>query len=301
MNKKTCILLTGPTAIGKTAVAIQIALHYKTSIISADSRQCYKEMTIGVAKPTPEQLQKVPHYFINSHSITEEVNAAGFEQYALEAVKKIFEKNDIAVMAGGTGLYIKAFCEGLDTIPTIDPAIRNEVTQHYEQKGKQWLQEQIKEKDPLFFDKGEIENPQRLMRALEVKLSTGLSIREYQQGKKVERDFRIIKIGLELPKDLLHEQINKRVDQMMQDGLLNEVKALYANRSLNALQTVGYYELFNYLNGIGSLEEAVDLIKQHTRQYAKRQITWFKKAGIEKMVDPRLISPIVEFINEKLR
>ncbi len=301
MNKKTCILLTGPTAIGKTAVAMQIALHYKTSIISADSRQCYKEMTIGVAKPTPEQLQKVPHYFINSHSITEEVNAAGFEQYALEAIKKIFEKNDIAVMAGGTGLYIKAFCEGLDAIPPIDPAIRNEVIQLYEQKGKQWLQEQIREKDPLFFDEGEIENPQRLIRALEVKLSTGISIREYQQGKKVERDFRIIKIGLELPKDLLHEQINQRVDQMMQDGLLNEVKTLYTNRSLNALQTVGYYELFNYLNGIGSLEEAVDLIKQHTRQYAKRQITWFKKAGIEKMVDPRLISPIVEFINEKLR
>ncbi|MFM9911385.1 MAG: tRNA (adenosine(37)-N6)-dimethylallyltransferase MiaA [Chitinophagaceae bacterium] len=301
MNKKTCILLTGPTAIGKTAVAIQIALHYKTSIISADSRQCYKEMTIGVAKPTPEQLQMVPHYFINSHSITEEVNAAGFEQYALDAVKKIFEKNDIAVMAGGTGLYIKAFCEGLDTIPTIDPAIRNEVTQHYEQKGKQWLQEQIKEKDPLFYEEGEIENPQRLMRALEVKLSTGISIREYQQGKKVERDFRIVKIGLELPKDLLHEQINQRVDQMMQDGLLNEVKTLYTSRSLNALQTVGYNELFSYLDGIGSLEEAVDLIKQHTRQYAKRQITWFKKESIEKMFDPRLISPIIEFIDEKLR
>lgn len=301
MNKKTCIVITGPTAVGKTSIAIQLALKYNTSIISADSRQCYKEMTIGVAKPAPEQLLQVHHYFINSHSITEEVTAATFEKYALTAAASIFEKKDIAIIVGGTGLYCKAFCEGLDTIPPVDTTLRKEITSKYELHGIDWLQQQIKEKDPLFAEQGEMQNPQRMMRALEVKLSTGISIREYHQGKKAERDFHCIKIGLELPKQLLHQQINQRVEEMMQQGLPEEVKKLYAFRSLNALQTVGYSELFNYLEGKISLAEAASLIKQNTRRYAKRQITWFKKAGIEKFFDPRFPQNIIDYTNERLQ
>ena len=196
-------------------------------------------MNIGVAKPTDEQLQLVPHFFVNSHSITEEVNAGGFEQFALAAIETIFEKKDIAVMVGGTGLYIKAICEGLDSIPAVDPAVRQELVRNYELKGLNWLQQQIEEKDPQFFTKGEMKNPQRMLRALEVKQSTGMSIRAYQQGKKKERPFNCIMIGLELPKELLHQQINQRVEDMMEQGLLEEVKKLYPQRSFNALQTVG--------------------------------------------------------------
>ena len=300
MNKKTCIIITGPTAVGKTAIAIQLAEEYKTSIISADSRQCYKEVNIGVAKPTPEQLQQVPHYFINTHSITEEVSAAGFEHYAINTIKSIFKENDIAIVAGGTGLYIKAFCEGLDSIPPVDAAIRGEIISKYEEYGIVWLQTHLKESDPLFFTVGEMENPQRMMRALEVKLSTGISIREYQQGKKTIRDFTIIKIGLELPKEILLQQIDQRVDEMMETGLLDEVKSLRAYRTLNALQTVGYNELFNYIDGAVTLEQAVSLIKQHTRQYAKRQITWFKKAGIEKFFDARQPRQLFSFAKERI-
>lgn len=300
MKKKTCIVITGPTAAGKTSLAIQLAQKYNTSIISADSRQCYKEMNIGVAKPTEEQLQKVQHYFINSHSITDEVNAGGFEQFALMAAATIFEKNEVAVVVGGTGLYIKAFCEGLDSIPNVHSNIREELVKNYELKGLNWLQQQIEENDPQFFTEGEMKNPQRMMRALEVKLSTGISIREYQQGKKIARHFNCIMIGLELPKELLHQQINQRVEDMIQHGLLEEVKNLYPQRSFNALQTVGYSELFRYLDGEVSLAEAVQLIKKNTRQYAKRQITWFKKAGIEQFFDPRFPQKIFSFVEEKL-
>ncbi len=257
-------------------------------------------MNIGVAKPTEEQLQKVQHYFINSHSITDEVNAGGFEQFALMAAATIFEKNEVAVVVGGTGLYIKAFCEGLDSIPNVHSSIREELVKNYELKGLNWLQQQIEENDPQFFTEGEMKNPQRMMRALEVKLSTGISIREYQQGKKIARHFNCIMIGLELPKELLHQQINQRVEDMIQHGLLEEVKNLYPQRSFNALQTVGYSELFRYLDGEVSLAEAVQLIKKNTRQYAKRQITWFKKAGIEQFFDPRFPQKIFSFVEEKL-
>ena len=300
MKKNTCLIITGPTAVGKSSLAIQLALKYNTSIISADSRQCYKEMNIGVAKPLPEQLQQVHHYFINSHSITEEVNAAGFEQYAIDAATTIFENNRVAVVVGGTGLYIKAFCEGLDLVPPVDLVIRDEVIKNYEIKGIGWLKQQIQEKDPQFFTAGEMQNPQRMMRALEVKLSTGMSIRQYQRGKKADRDFDCIMIGLELPKELLHQQINQRVDDMMRQGLLEEVKGLYSSRFLNALQTVGYSELFHFIEGQLTLPEAIMLIKQNTRRYAKRQITWFKKAGIEKFFDTRFPHPIFSFVEEKL-
>jgi tRNA dimethylallyltransferase len=274
---KTCIIIAGPTAVGKTAFAIKLAQYLHTSIISADSRQCFKQMNIGVAKPSVEELLAVPHYFINSHPVTDEVNAAVFEQYALEKLNDIFAENDFAVMVGGTGLYIKALCHGMDAIPEISAEVRNKIITDYETNGLSWLQTQVAINDPEYFAKGETKNPQRLMRALEVKLATGKSITFYQTQQKKIRDFNIIKIGLEIPREELYNRINQRVDIMMETGLLEEVKTLEKYKHLNALQTVGYRELFDYLDGKESLEKAIELIKQNTRHYAKRQLTWFKK------------------------
>ncbi len=277
MNTKTCIIVSGPTAAGKTSYGIELALEHDTRIISADSRQCYKELNIGVAKPSPEQLEKVKHYFINTHSIHEDVNAKTFEDYALKAVNEIFEKRDVAVMVGGTGLYIKAFTEGLDDIPGIDGKVRKIIAEKYKENGFDWLHNEIKKNDTLFFEKGEMQNPQRMLRALEVKLSTGKSILSYHSPKTSTRDFDIKNILLELPREQLYENINARVDQMMENGLLTEAKSLYPYKHLNALQTVGYKELFDYLDGKVSLEKALEEIKKNTRHYAKRQMTWFKK------------------------
>jgi tRNA dimethylallyltransferase len=275
--KKTCLVIVGSTAVGKTTLAIQLAQHFNTSIISADSRQCFKELNIGVAKPSADELQLVPHYFINSHSINEEVNAASFEKYALQKANEIFAQHDTAVLVGGTGLYVNAFCSGIDEVPAIDPAIREKIIAHYEQNGLEWLQNEVQKNDPVYFAKGEMKNPQRLMRALEVKLSSGKSIIEFQTRQKKQRDFNIIKIGLEQPKEQLHKNINHRVDSMMEQGLLAEVENLLPYKNLNALQTVGYKELFDYFDGNTTLTNAIEGIKINTRQYAKRQMTWFKK------------------------
>jgi tRNA dimethylallyltransferase len=273
----TCIIIVGPTAVGKTALAIQLAQHFNTEIISCDSRQCFKELNIGVAKPSAEELNTITHHFINSHSIHEVVNAVTFEQYALEKVTAIFTSHKVAVMVGGTGLYVKAFCDGMDEVPETAAAIRQNIVAHYNSNGIEWLQQQIQQNDPQYFSTGEMQNPQRMMRALEVKLSTGKSILDFQTKQKKQRDFNIIKIGLELPRPVLIERINKRVDSMMQDGLLEEVQSLIPYQELNALQTVGYKELFSYFNNEISLEQAIESIKINTRQYAKRQMTWFKK------------------------
>lgn len=275
-NKKI-IIVAGPTAVGKTAVAIQIAKHFNTEIISADSRQCYKELNIGVARPSVEELNTIKHHFIASHSIKDEVTAVTFEQYALQKAESLFTNHDTVVMVGGTGLYIKAFCEGLDSIPDIDLSIRQQIIADYEEKGISWLQNQLEEKDPAYFQTGEMKNPQRMMRALEVIESTGNSILFYRKGEKSKRDFSVIKLGLELPKEKLVERINRRVDSMMEEGLLEEVKNLSAYKNLNALQTVGYAELFDYLDNKITLQDAIERIKISTRQYAKRQLTWFKK------------------------
>jgi len=278
----------GPTAVGKTALAIALAKHFSTRIISADSRQCFKELNIGVAKPSPEELQSVPHYFINSHSIHETVNAAVFEKYALGKTQEIFADRDIAVMVGGTGFYIKAFCNGLDTVPLISTSIREKIIAGYKAEGLEWLQQEVQKNDPAYFSGGEIQNPHRLMRALEVILSTGKSILQFQTQKKAVRDFTIIKIGLELPKEELYQRIKNRVDTMMEDGLIEEVKAVQPYQHLNALQTVGYKELFDHLAGKTTLTRAIEAIKINTRHYAKRQMTWFKKDGEVRWCEPDL-------------
>ncbi len=277
MKQKTCIIICGPTASGKTNIAIQLAQHFKTQIISADSRQCFKELNIGVAKPSPTELALVPHFFINTHSITDNFSAADFEKYALASINEIFEKNDVAVMVGGTGLYIKAFCEGLDDIAKTDEKIKIEIAKKYEVHGIHWLQEKIKIEDPLYFEKGEIQNPQRMMRALEVIRNSGKSIITHQQKVKKHRDFNIIKIAIDIDRELLYKRINARVDTMQQHGLEEEVRKLIPFKLLNALQTVGYRELFEYFDDKTTKEKAFELIKQNTRHYAKRQMTWFKK------------------------
>jgi tRNA dimethylallyltransferase len=276
-RKHTVIVIAGPTAVGKTSVAIDIAKHYQTKIISADSRQCFKELNIGVARPSSEELAQVKHYFIASHSIHQKVTASTFESYALEKSKEIFRHNEVAVMVGGTGLYIKAFCDGIDNIPEIPELIRNEIVYEYENKGLEWLQQQVRQLDPTFYQIGEVQNPRRLLRALEVYKATGKSILAFHQGKKAHRDFNIFKIALELPKEQLHERINIRVDQMISHGLEDEVRSLIPYQHLNALQTVGYKELFDYFNGETTMIDAIESIKRNTRQYAKRQMTWFRK------------------------
>ncbi len=277
MKQKTCIIICGPTASGKTAIAIEVAKYYNTKIISADSRQCFKELNIGVAKPTAAELTEISHYFINSHSIHESFSVADYEKYGLEKVKEIFSDSDIAVMVGGTGLYIKAFCDGLDEIAPIDENIKIEIAQQHKKNGIAWLQEKISLEDKLFLEKGEMQNPHRLIRALEVIRSTGKSILNHQKKIKKERDFNIIKIGIEIDRNLLYERINSRVDEMLENGLEDEAKNLYPYKNLNALQTVGYRELFDAFDYKISTRKAFELIKQNSRHYAKRQITWFKK------------------------
>jgi tRNA dimethylallyltransferase len=274
---KTVYIIVGPTAVGKTALAIQLAKHFQTEIISADARQCYKELNIGVARPSEDELNQVPHHFIASHSINNIVNASVFENYALAITEKLFEQKDNIVMVGGTGLYIKAFCEGLDDIPTIDPSVRKSIIHSYESNGLIWLQNELAQKDPAYWKQAEQENPHRLMRALEVIEGLGKSILSFQAQQKKQRPFNIVTLGIEMERALLYERINQRVEQMIAAGLEQEVQALLPQFSLNALQTVGYREWLSYFNKEQSLEQVIAAIQQNTRQYAKRQMTWFKK------------------------
>ncbi|HPH84597.1 MAG TPA: tRNA (adenosine(37)-N6)-dimethylallyltransferase MiaA [Ferruginibacter sp.] len=297
--QKTCIIIAGPTAVGKTAIAVEIAKHFSTHIISADSRQCYRELSIGVAKPTIAEQQGIPHYFIDSHSIHDNVNAADFEAYALKSANSIFKEHDIAVMVGGTGLYIRAFCQGMDAMPAIPADLRASIIASFEAKGVGWLQAQLLQMDPVYAAEGEMENPQRMMRALEIVQVTGQPISHFQTGQKKKRDFAIIPICLQLPREDLYERINRRVDMMMEAGLEAEARHLLPWRNLNALQTVGYKELFDYFDGTISLERAVELIKQNSRHYAKRQMTWFNREAGMRTCEPK-IEDVMKLLQEVL-
>lgn len=276
----TVYIVVGPTAVGKTAYAIELAKKLKTEIISADARQCFKELNIGVARPTEAELTSVPHHFIASHSIHEPVNAGVFETYALEKTAELLNQYGSVVMVGGTGLYIKAFTDGMDAIPSIDPAIRLQIQNDLSIHGLAWLQGQVEKLDPVYWaaaDLGEQQNAQRLSRALEVVLGTGQSILNFQKQQKKHRPFAIQKIGLEMARPQLYDRINQRVLQMVEMGLEEEVKALLPLFKLNALQTVGYQEWLPYFEGKQSKEAVISAIQQNTRHYAKRQMTWFKK------------------------
>lgn len=276
-QKKTLIVVAGPTASGKTAAAIKLAQHYHTEIVSADSRQFYREMSIGTAKPSPDELAAARHYFIDSHSITDNFTVGDFEKQGLAVIEDIFNRHNIAIVAGGSGLFIKAICEGFDELPTADEGVREKLNEQFAEKGITWLQQQLKDADPVYYNEVDINNPQRLIRALEVHQTTGRSFSSYRTASKNKRLFNIVKIGLNMPREQLYQRINNRVDMMVKDGLVNEVESLLQYRHLNALQTVGYNEIFDYFDSRTNLQTAIEFIKQHTRQFAKRQLTWFNK------------------------
>lgn len=277
LQEKTLITIVGPTAIGKTSLSISIAKHFNTEIISCDSRQFYKEMFIGTAVPEPQELAAVKHHFIQNRSIFEDYNVGAFEREALKTLDILFEKHDVVVMVGGSGLYVNAVLKGFDDFPKVDPQIRIDLTKQLEENGLTSLQEQLKILDPETYNTIAIDNPQRVTRALEICIGTGLPYASFKNKAKKKRNFQSIQIGLNGDRQKIYDRINLRVDLMIQNGLLEEAKTLYPNKTLNALQTVGYRELFSFFDGEFTQEFAISEIKKNTRRFAKRQLTWFRK------------------------
>jgi tRNA dimethylallyltransferase len=274
---KKLLVIVGPTAVGKTAAAITVAQKLNTEIISTDSRQVFKELNIGTAKPTEDELKKIKHHFIGDKSIHENYDAGQYGREALELIHSLFKKYDWLVMVGGSGLYIKAVLEGFDDMPDVPDEVRLEILKEYKTKGLPWLQQQVEEADPDFFESVDKQNPQRLMRALELLRSSDKKIIELRAKKKIDHKFQIIKVGLNLPREILYERIDRRMDKMIAEGLFEEAKQFYPLKELNALQTVGYREIFDYIEGKYDYEEAVHLLKRNSRRYAKRQLTWFQR------------------------
>ncbi len=274
---KTLIVIAGPTASGKTAFAIKLAQALNTVILSADSRQFYKEMSIGTAAPTKEELSQAKHYFVHHISIEDKYDVADYEHDVLQLLDKLFKTHDAVIMTGGSGLFIDAVCNGIDAMPDVEPEIREKVEKLYQDEGLHGMQEVLKRLDPDYYAIVDRQNPRRLQRALEVCYQTGKPFSSFRSGNTVQRDFDIKKYAILWDRQELIERIDKRVDMMMEQGLLEEAKALYPKRHLNALNTVGYKELFAYFDGGCSLKEAVEQIRIHTRQYAKRQMTWLRK------------------------
>ena len=277
MKKKHLISIVGPTAIGKTALSIKLAKYFKTEIISCDSRQFFKEMTIGTAVPEIEELTAAPHHFIQHKSISEEYNVGTFENEAIAELNELFKTNDVVIMVGGSGLYVNAVVNGLDEFPKVDKSIREELTNRLATEGIEALQKQLLELDPISYHKIAIDNPQRISRALEICIGSGKPYSSFLNLKKNNRNFETISIGLTADREFIYDRINKRVDIMLQNGLLDEVKALLPHQELNALNTVGYKELFKYLSGEWEFDFAISEIKKNTRRFAKRQVTWFKR------------------------
>lgn len=275
--EKTLIVITGPTAVGKTALCLDVAKHFHIPIINADSRQIFRELKIGTAPPTEAQMQQVHHDFVGILGLDDYYSASLFEQQVLELLGRQFLSSDYALMAGGSMMYIDAVCDGIDDIPTIDDQTRTTMKQRLADEGLEALCEELRQRDPEYYEIVDRQNPRRVVHALEICLMTGKTYTSFRKREKRQRPFNIIKIGLNRPREELYERINRRVDQMMADGLLEEAKALYPKRHLNALNTVGYKELFDYIDGRWPLEEAVERIKGNTRRYARKQLTWFKK------------------------
>ena len=283
---KHLITIIGPTAIGKTTLAIKIANYFKTEIISADSRQFYKEMNIGTAKPSTSELNSIKHHLINNKSVNDDYNIYDYEKDALKSIESIFNKKDIAILVGGSGLYINTVLYGLDEIPGISAEVRNSLYLDLELKGIKKLQEKLKLLDPSSYRSIDINNPRRLIRALEVSISTGKSYSSFLKKKKKKRDFNIIVLGMNQERLSLYKKINTRVDNMVENGLINEVKELYTLKGLNTLNTIGYSEVFNYIEDKYSLDECINEIKKNTRRYAKRQLTWFKSIDSVEWITP---------------
>lgn len=303
MNKNPKILwsIVGPTGIGKTALSIELAKYLKTEIISCDSRQFYKELKIGTAAPSSEELSLVPHHFIGNLSIAQDYSVGDFEKDALRKINELFNKYDQLIMVGGSGLYEKAVNEGLDDFPDIDSKVREDLMVEIQEKGLSYLQEELKKNDPEYYSQVDYNNPQRVMRALEIFRGTGKPYSSFRKNLVEKRNFTSVKIGLTASRDLIYDRINKRVDLMMEKGLLEEVISLQSYRHKNALQTVGYKELFDYLDGNSSLEFAVSEIKKNSRRYAKRQLTWYRRDESVNWFDYQSTQEIVDFVTEKIR
>lgn len=283
---KTLLVIAGPTAVGKTALCVQLAKTLKTDVISADSRQLYRELSIGTAKPTLEEMDGVRHHFIDSHSILDPVNAGRYERECLALLDDLFKTKEVVILSGGTGLYINAVCFGLDDMPAVDPSLREQLVARLQQEGLEKLQHELRLLDPVYAQTADLQNPVRVTRALEVCLSTGEPYSSFRRQHTAERPFRSVLIALERPRDELYTRIDARMDAMLKAGLLYEVRSLLPYRQLPALQTVGYQEVFPYLDGLYDYEEMVRLLKRNSRRYAKRQLTWFRNQGNYKWVSP---------------
>jgi tRNA dimethylallyltransferase len=275
--ERRLIVIAGPTAVGKTELAVRLAEYLKTEIISADSRQIFRELNIGTAKPSPIQLGRVRHHFINSHSINENFDAGQFGRDATRLIGELFKRYNDLILCGGSGLYIRAVCDGFDEMPEVSPEIRMRIIGQYQKSGLSWLQAEVAERDPDYFAQVDRQNPQRLMRALEILEVSNKTLGEWRKKTQTKHSFKIVKIGLELDRQQLYARIDIRMNQMIEDGLFEEAEKFYPQRHINALQTVGYREIFDFMSGEYDRDEAIRLLKRNTRHYAKRQLTWFKK------------------------
>lgn len=300
MSTKYLIVIVGPTGSGKSDLAIEIAERYGAPIISTDSRQFYRGIPIGTAQPDAEQLQRVGHHFIASHDLKQEFNCGAYETEALAKLEELYRKHDIVVAVGGSGLYIKALCEGMDSLPEAEPELREELARRLRSEGLESLCAELRQRDPAYYEEVDRNNPARVLRALEVCISTGLPYSSMRTGEKRQRPFNIIKLGIDMERERLYERINRRVDVMMQMGLEREARAVYHLRTLNSLQTVGYREMFDYFDGTISRDEAIELIKRNSRRYAKRQMTWFRRDEEIKWVDTANKQIIEEYLDSKI-
>ncbi len=296
MSIKRLVVIVGPTGCGKTDLSIRLAEQYRAPILSTDSRQFYRGLAIGTAQPTPEQLARAEHHFIASHAITEDINCGKYEVMALERLEELFKQHDTVIAVGGSGLYIRALCEGMDELPEADEKLRQELTRRLESEGVEALTEELRRLDPAYYAQVDRQNPARVMRALEVCLQTGLPYSSLRTGEKRKRNFCIVKIGVNLPREELYARIDRRVELMMEEGLEAEARAMLPHRNLNALQTVGYKELFAYFDGEITKEEAVALIQRNSRRYAKRQLTWFRRDEEVRWFRPDEDEAIKEYI-----
>jgi len=300
LKDKTLVIIFGPTGVGKTDLSIEIAKHFNSEILSCDSRQIYKELNIGVAKPDDSQLNEIKHHFVNSVSIKEHYSIYQFEEDSMKVLDEYFMHKDIAIMCGGSGLYIDAVCNGVDEMPDHDEEIRNKVTEFYNINGIEALRFELKRIDPIYYSQVDLKNPNRIMRALEMFYLTGKPFSDFRNNIKAERNFKIIKIGINLDREILYNRINSRVDIMMQNGLFEEVQDLYEEKNLVALKTIGYRELFQVIDNEISLDEATELIKRNTRHYARRQLTWFRRYKDAVWFSPEQKNDIIKYINEEI-
>lgn len=298
-KRGTLVVVVGPTGSGKSALAVKLATHLCAPIISTDSRQVFRGMPIGTAQPTREELAAAKHYFIADREVEDDFNCGKYETEALALLERLFAENDYVVAVGGSGLYVQALCEGMDDLPDADPALRENLKQRLEREGLENLVDELRTLDAKYAEEVDLCNPARVMRALEVCLATGRSYSEQRKGVTAERPFNIIKIGTDMPRDVLYDRINRRVDMMVEEGLEAEARTMYPKRHLNALQTVGYRELFDYFDGNCSFEEAVELVKRNSRRYAKRQLTWFRRDANTAWFNPIDLDAILEYIKSK--